>query len=201
MRTGSSPRGRGTLTCATCLAKLTRFIPAWAGNTRWRGSTPLPVPVHPRVGGEHNFDLRAASITDGSSPRGRGTRRWAECLEAVFRFIPAWAGNTYSRSAFITAVPVHPRVGGEHVSAGQRDAMQRGSSPRGRGTHAINDLADRLMRFIPAWAGNTFLDWLSSMYSGGSSPRGRGTHMESWIVGNGGRFIPAWAGNTRTLLF
>ena len=74
----------------------------------------------------------------------------------------------------------------------------------------------QLIRFIPAWAGNTrkymrrclppsvhprvggehprFLSgaWRLS----GSSPRGRGTHVASDHTGLDFRFIPAWAGNT-----
>jgi len=75
---------------------------------------------------------------------------------------------------------------------------------------------DRRIRFIPAWAGNT---WLSqseiprnsvhprvggehgevaeqAVMAFGSSPRGRGTRRDTARFSKYGRFIPAWAGNT-----
>ena len=50
---GSSPRGRGTPHLGWCSRLAPRFIPAWAGNTSASARPGFPVPVHPRVGGEH----------------------------------------------------------------------------------------------------------------------------------------------------
>ena len=111
---GSSPRGRGTRFARELLARLRRFIPAWAGNTS-------------------NVTTRARS-TDGSSPRGRGTRAGNRESWREVRFIPAWAGNTSRRTTALPNPPVHPRVGGEHVSESAKQLPYTGSSPRGRGT-------------------------------------------------------------------
>ena len=51
---GSSPRGRGTLSCLWNPQRHQRFIPAWAGNTRGRVGPAGIFAVHPRVGGEHS---------------------------------------------------------------------------------------------------------------------------------------------------
>ncbi len=111
----------------------------------------------------------------GSSPRGRGTRLWQDQGAEGCRFIPAWAGNTIIRSRCVPMTPVHPRVGGEHASEGATGTIDRGSSPRGRGTPILAQRSIHDRRFIPAWAGNT---WVRT-----GSP-------------HTGRFIPAWAGNT-----
>ena len=73
-KTGSSPRGRGTL-IRICRDHLDdRFIPRGRGTRRRPPSTGRPTPVHPRAGGEHGGALRELTATVGSSPRGRGTR-------------------------------------------------------------------------------------------------------------------------------
>ena len=72
--TGSSPRGRGTLLPGRLAEGPVRFIPAWAGNTSRPDALLLLVPVHPRVGGEHQRMRCLHCRISGSSPRGRGTR-------------------------------------------------------------------------------------------------------------------------------
>ena len=194
-----------------------RFIPAWAGNTPHRLMRSAASSVHPRVGGEH-MPLSAACVSStGSSPRGRGTRPLRLLQHFRHRFIPAWAGNTPAPPAAALSPPVHPRVGGEHDINAAATGPGGGSSPRGRGTRdGCGDL-DQVLRFIPAWAGNTLprrmkdvqkpvhprvggehhsvLSCSSTCF--GSSPRGRGTHLLSSYKRRIGRFIPAWAGNTR----
>ena len=213
---GSSPRGRGTHRLHNRVPPAERFIPAWAGNThRYRRIAPERT-VHPRVGGEHIAEYEAGDISTGSSPRGRGTRLRVEEIALVGRFIPAWAGNTYSRPTGSRPPPVHPRVGGEHATPVVDAPPATGSSPRGRGTHRAGDAEDGADRFIPAWAGNTrssppwflpppvhprvggehiFRNACSSS-NDGSSPRGRGTLRARGPQVVVGRFIPAWAGNT-----
>ena len=74
-RTGSSPRGRGTRKPGYGQPYQYRVIPAWAGNTQAGLWPAVSVPGHPRVGGEHQRDLILSDFLNGSSPRGRGTRR------------------------------------------------------------------------------------------------------------------------------
>ena len=213
---GSSPRGRGTHSPTPWWPPLYRFIPAWAGNTARIVSLAADIAVHPRVGGEHPRTTPRASISPGSSPRGRGTQRLRVGGGVPARFIPAWAGNTNIAICNTRHRAVHPRVGGEHLTPTHLTSAASGSSPRGRGTRVDALLFEDCARFIPAWAGNTrgrfglgrarsvhprvggeHRDARANRSAGsGSSPRGRGTragrHGLDWVE----RFIPAWAGNT-----
>jgi len=94
---GSSPRGRGTHPVIGHRGRADRFIPAWAGNTRYRTGSSRHTAVHPRVGGEHAGGIAKGSSADGSSPRGRGTLVAEVVRVPRLRFIPAWAGNTTGR--------------------------------------------------------------------------------------------------------
>ena len=107
-------------------------------------------------------------------------------------------------------------MGGEHPATVKVRNPRRGSSPRGRGTLQQPGYSANLIRFIPAWAGNTLYgDRLilsetvhprvggehaavlsATSLSPGSSPRGRGTPVARQKKRTGTRFIPAWAGNT-----
>ena len=113
---GSSPRGRGTRIEEIKGGDISRFIPAWAGNTSSLISRSPVSAVHPRVGGEHDAAKARDLHLIGSSPRGRGTRISSFLKALQIRFIPAWAGNTNYRTAPRSRRPVHPRVGGEHSS-------------------------------------------------------------------------------------
>ena len=215
-RTGSSPRGRGTPPIPTLVLVGPRFIPARAGNTTAIASPRMDRTVHPRAGGEHRNHCSITARSDGSSPRGRGTRSDLPTLFGRPRFIPARAGNTWDPCAPRYTGPVHPRAGGEHESSDGNLLNVNGSSPRGRGTPAIADKAERLCRFIPARAGNT-IEFLRRLPSPsvhpraggehamlrhrngaeiGSSPRGRGTPFLHECPSHVFRFIPAREGNT-----
>ena len=192
---GSSPRGRGTPDRLSFICKAMRIIPAWAGNTSPIDFRSASMPDHPRVGGEHSMGDMANAARDGSSPRGRGTRRDSDCSASSSRIIPAWAGNTRDVDRWTLYLPDHPRVGGEHASRGLISGGLDGSSPRGRGTHGSRQAALLLFRIIPAWAGNTLPSSsgatrttdhprvggehsscsFGSVIPYGSSPRGRGT--------------------------
>ena len=196
---GSSPRGRGTPRRSRLPTQISGFIPAWAGNTIRSHLACMAVAVHPRVGGEHINAARAHLGIVGSSPRGRGTLGRGEKAGRVTRFIPAWAGNTVFDCAVHFAKSVHPRVGGEHFHLCHAGQASPGSSPRGRGTHAMRGVIGVIGRFIPAWAGNTartptpprstavhprvggeHKTWKKQTPKhGGSSPRGRGTPRQA----------------------
>ena len=152
---GSSPRGRGTPDAALEMALGTRFIPARAGNTRRARSRWSTSAVHPRAGGEHTAFANSYYRARGSSPRGRGTRVQAPSRAQHRRFIPARAGNTRRPGHPGREPPVHPRAGGEHTILIGALATGLGSSPRGRGTRKGDYRGARVLRFIPARAGNT----------------------------------------------
>ena len=196
---GSSPRGRGTRGMLDTGLVSDRIIPAWAGNTSIVPRTTCRQSDHPRVGGEHGVIGAEEYATNGSSPRGRGTRRYRSGGIRHQRIIPAWAGNT--RASAFCSTP------------------WAGSSPRGRGTRGRHRAGEILHRIIPAWAGNTFRGiTLDETYTDhprvggehtrraerisiafGSSPRGRGTRDTDHPQCHGRRIIPAWAGNTPPL--
>ena len=104
----------------------------------------------------------------------RGTLlEYLEC-RALFRFIPAYAGNIVQPFEYISRKTVHPRVCGEHICVSGSVINRYGSSPRMRGTYRLHSLVCYKIRFIPAYAGNITC----------RSPYGLVT-----------RFIPAYAGN------
>ena len=73
---------------------------------------------------------------------------------ALCRFIPASAGNALAAAMVGQLGPVHPRECGERPYATQAQMIERGSSPRVRGTHAGGLFMWLITRFIPASAGN-----------------------------------------------
>ncbi len=132
-----------------------RFIPARAGNTTQIGPKWPTPPVHPRACGEHKSGVVQVASPRGSSPRVRGTRIAQERPPAIFRFIPARAGNTFRPSVVMTSETVHPRACGEHLSSLVFGVGGVGSSPRVRGTRFTRHIDSAGRRFIPARAGNT----------------------------------------------
>ena len=112
---GSSPRMRGTLCGRRGNAYCEGIIPAYAGNTMIYNTSSVSLRDHPRVCGEHErFESQRVKV-EGSSPRMRGTH--ADIFNIGFQhgIIPAYAGNTELRQAFVDDFGDHPRVCGEHV--------------------------------------------------------------------------------------
>ncbi len=136
----------------------------------------------------------------------------------LVRFIPARAGNSFSKYQEIIVYPVHPRACGEQKSPLGPAMRSSGSSPRVRGTEGQGRGQNRLRRFIPARAGNSCpgaaghrprtvhpracgeQTWTLSAPVGqsGSSPRVRGTVGWPPRQRTAPRFIPARAGNRRS---
>ena len=134
---GSSPRARGTRAMPMRPRARFRFIPASAGNTPTKTRSNVRTSVHPRERGEHPPARHAASDTDGSSPRARGTPRLPDSPRVGVRFIPASAGNTSAAKPITTVEPVHPRERGEHqVRCNSRH--DEPVHPRERGEHRAN---------------------------------------------------------------
>ena len=198
-----------------------RIIPALAGNTRPPWIPEISAPDHPRAGGEHRKGGVAAQLAAGSSPRWRGTRRPIPPHLTRHRIIPALAGNTHASPPKSQSNTDHPRAGGEHHLSSSGSDLNGGSSPRWRGTRSGFQHIIFCRRIIPALAGNTRCQALSTRfypdhpraggehttttpdipYDGGSSPRWRGT-----LTGPDGqvlpqRIIPALAGNTSPDLY
>ena len=65
---------RGTLSYELFRHGVQGIIPAYAGNTERRFSTGGNIGDHPRVCGEHQAEIIYERLSQGSSPRMRGTR-------------------------------------------------------------------------------------------------------------------------------
>ena len=146
---------RGTPADSERAVDVPGIIPAYAGNTprfRWCRKARRD---HPRVCGEHRRRTRLAITLSGSSPRMRGTLSGALPSIQGHGIIPAYAGNTRSRTRFTHRRWDHPRVCGEHHQAPRVLARNSGSSPRMRGTQGA--ALDQVIYegIIPAYAGNT----------------------------------------------
>ena len=62
-----------------------------------------------------------------------------------------------------TPPPVYPRVGGGNAAAISMSVSPPGLSPRGRGKPGSKYSPPKLSRSIPAWAGETEIDRVSSL--------------------------------------
>ena len=170
---GSSPRARGTGNCANDRWTFRRFIPACAGNRTCTARAPGWVSVHPRVRGEQRGYHINCLYYAGSSPRARGTGHHPQPGQRRHRFIPACAGNRATSSAVTLRGSVHPRVRGEQKEHALIAARHIGSSPRARGTDNGDNKKLRIVRFIPACAGNSG-DGYQSTHLKSVHPRVRG---------------------------
>ena len=160
--------------------------------------------------------LQSDAVQSGSSPRVRGTARFAPWCPTSTRFIPACAGNRSYLEKVGDGSPVHPRVCGEQVLDSKKAGIANGSSPRVRGTVSRDWYESSETRFIPACAGNRWVVQPNHLDStvhprvcgeqltacgtkeigAGSSPRVRGTvDLLDFLVCQA-RFIPACAGNS-----
>ena len=175
---GSSPRVRGTHLLRQVEVLQPRFIPACAGNSRSRRTTPTTTTVHPRVCGELFWCGEQVLVGDGSSPRVRGTRSHAAAHRFARRFIPACAGNS--------------------VVAPSRSRSMPGSSPRVRGTRLIPWSCRSQPSVHPRVCGELAPPSCPFCSLCGSSPRVRGTLFGLVALAGIQRFIPACAGNSAT---
>ena len=146
----------------------------------------------------------------------RGTHEHDQLGWRIRRIIPAHAGNTMTLQTMERMHGDHPRACGEHRAKCITEIIDRGSSPRMRGTPVHCRALKRHSGIIPAHAGNTqqasssrpragdhpracgeHCDAVISAYMlSGSSPRMRGTPLEPHFIQNSRGIIPAHAGNT-----
>ena len=208
---------RGTLAVRDRAPMVEGIIPAYAGNTwLWRGRA-LTDRDHPRVCGEHSHSTQNAAMGTGSSPRMRGTQHARFDVSCRHGIIPAYAGNTGLIRGPRHHRRDHPRVCGEHAVPVTCNDPSLGSSPRMRGTRALQTRRMGAVGIIPAYAGNTggsptarsprrdhprvcgehFRPLADMSIIAGSSPRMRGTPRSSPTAMAKDGIIPAYAGNTR----
>ena len=158
---GSSPLTRGTRLQGWSARFMTRFIPAYAGNSRRAYVTALPNAVHPRLRGELGCQKSIIDGAYGSSPLTRGTHASAISRTRLVRFIPAYAGNSVRPVCGANPDPVHPRLRGELGSTIADPVAKGGSSPLTRGTLRNRNRRIYVCRFIPAYAGNSLKDGIN----------------------------------------
>ena len=213
---GSSPRVRGKHRRPHRDHQRGGLIPACAGKTDGRGRRCALRPAHPRVCGE-NIENTLHSLEDaGSSPRVRGKLKEEGSGVWSFWLIPACAGKTLRTCSTLPPSRAHPRVCGENRRGPHQGRRPQGSSPRVRGKLArvVGDLG--ALRLIPACAGKTTADVMTSTLmaahprvcgengstsrrvpSGmGSSPRVRGKPQGVDRYHRAAGLIPACAGKT-----
>ena len=99
--------------------------------------------------------FRPFTVTEGSSPRVRGKPNHAASTGVGSRIIPARAGQTSSNRDNGRYPPDHPRACGANAVMSGSTACTIGSSPRVRGKHGQGHVGIRLLRIIPARAGQT----------------------------------------------
>ena len=90
---GPSPRGRGNQNDRCSHGRDRGSIPAWAGKPRAFLAIPMPLWVHPRVGGETGGSYDRNGAFTGPSPRGRGNHSAPSLCHPLLWSIPAWAGK------------------------------------------------------------------------------------------------------------
>ena len=138
-------------------------------------STSTPAAAHPRSRGEHANSLFIFPRPPGSSPLARGTFLGVFSVIIEFRLIPARAGNIMNVQFSPGALTAHPRSRGEHMGWLSSIGLGCGSSPLARGTWGVRRCRLRLLRLIPARAGN-IQSTRSCPCLPPAHPRSRGEH-------------------------
>ena len=114
----------------------------------------------------------------------------------MFRFIPAYAGNSARNGSVCRLPSVHPRLRGELVMFNVISPDARGSSPLTRGTRPKFRLHACSGSVHPRLRGELMPHLRNPCLLPGSSPLTRGTHGQSGSRNRKIRFIPAYAGNS-----
>ena len=151
---GSSPRVRGTVDVIRQIGNLNGIIPACAGNSRWARPQAVHLRDHPRVCGEQEAATTSLKLSQGSSPRVRGTVNTKVGEVLLKGIIPACAGNRPDPPVCAVTSGDHPRVCGEQMLKAIASIISMGSSPRVRGTVVVGRELLTLIGIIPACAGN-----------------------------------------------
>ena len=152
---GSSPRMRGKRDAEKRRVHRERIIPAHAGQTTRVYRKHVETADHPRACGANRRCAMVRQLAYGSSPRMRGKLSPTTSRYNFPRIIPAHAGQTapYVHRTFCRAD--HPRACGANHDCVRPLFRPFGSSPRMRGKHAVAGAARRVVRIIPAHAGQT----------------------------------------------
>ena len=211
---GLSPRVRGSRDRGNHRADRGGSIPACAGEPIMQGGTKNGEGVYPRVCGGAPGTSFPVPRKLGLSPRVRGSPNPARSSAATRGSIPACAGEPRSLPWLGQPRGVYPRVcGGAHNSSSAWE-VNRGLSPRVRGSLRHDWPFAGQIGSIPACAGEPLstasLSPLERVYprvcggaksrkrtrvcTKGLSPRVRGSRTYVWIILHRRGSIPACAG-------
>ena len=150
---GLSPRVRGNHRHVVLLGDKKRSIPACAGEPARSRCGPCGSRVYPRVcGGTGDLDIEGGPV-EGLSPRVRGNHPHANYGHALYRSIPACAGEPVASAVQYGMDAVYPRVCGGTRRLPEQVPDQEGLSPRVRGNRSKMNPPIRNRRSIPACAG------------------------------------------------
>ena len=134
---GLSPRMRGNLWRVWANLKLTRSIPAYAGEPTRRRRLRQRDVVYPRVcGGTLAIGIYGAPAL-GLSPRMRGNRRHTLASAMGYGSIPAYAGEPVAGYRVVKQPQVYPRVCGGTALFPSQARYDKGLSPRMRGNRLL----------------------------------------------------------------
>ena len=195
------------------------IIPAHAGLTYAYNPPASGIRDHPRACGAHQKLGFEVTPDMGSSPRMRGSPVCASCFSSVAGIIPAHAGLTCPRTLDAAGGGDHPRACGAHFLRKIKKVLDKGSSPRMRGSRKDELVELAKGGIIPAHAGLTKVciaetdqtrdhpracgahAFLLSRFlpTLGSSPRMRGSLYLAAVSYLGRGIIPAHAGLTRVV--
>ena len=150
---GLSPRMRGNPDRYGHHPKKARSIPAYAGEPcrSWRHKSAIQ--VYPRVCGGTGPPFHCARSATGLSPRMRGNPTEYTAGEPLPWSIPAYAGEPLACKGQAGECKVYPRVCGGTCQLRVLAGGAGGLSPRMRGNRCRPHPGGRLLRSIPAYAG------------------------------------------------
>ncbi len=194
-----------------------RSIPACAGEPSSIVGFGSGDRVYPRVCGGTRRDAGRHLGLHGLSPRVRGNLPKSYPIVINRRSIPACAGEPLATTYWSKSGTVYPRVCGGTRRSQSRCSRISGLSPRVRGNRSVVTLLSRLMRSIPACAGEpgavgtkSYINQVYPRVCGGTvneraiagddkglSPRVRGNRRPDASLMRCWRSIPACAGEPR----
>ena len=150
---GSSPQVRGRSVKPLQRNPVLRLIPAGAGQINNLRCPQIFHGAHPRRCGADLPPTPAPRPLVGSSPQVRGRFSSHDGLDAVVGLIPAGAGQMIHAINLDDDQRAHPRRCGADPVNTTSWTHQPGSSPQVRGRFETAALKNRLVRLIPAGAG------------------------------------------------
>ena len=186
-----------TVSLFAILSVATGIIPAYAGSTHVREGISRCPRDHPRIRGEHQFEMSMPFMIMGSSPHTRGALEKPGHWNRYCGIIPAYAGSTYLVLSVSRSLRDHPRIRGEHRVLHRGRAGRVGSSPHTRGARYTTQEGAQPAQDHPRIRGEHASNALPFFNLMGSSPHTRGARTNDGGLHELYGIIPAYAGSTR----